>query len=600
VVFDRKIPVGTEFHARDLLRPTVPLLPDPAPPRVLPTPAFLTPPNFFRHSWAEMVRVALTPYPVHLTNVSTQLFRQLPVRPGRFAFRPLTASLGLHLLGALCLPFLLTFLPFSADETMFSQVNREAIVYYRFARPQQQRVPKILPPGPGSIPGNGTRPEMPPLRGATKASGALFAVSRPKLPDNAHQTILQAQSAPELRIKTDLKLPNLVVQNVIAPKPRLDFHPDSVRPIAPTKKDIENVEPSPKVTGPTGLTTATLPSLNHPARLAIPVGAAPAPNLPASRAETPEDGGAPEIVGATGTFGQGLLVLGTEPADPRTLVALPPGNRLGQFSLAPGGSGAGSPGGTPEGVAGGGSGGAGAGGSGSVGVGHGTYGGGGGNSGAAGIVSLRGTGGATENPGDPNFGITEGMVYALPKISRPRRLATVVTAGPMGGGGLGVYGALHCGKIYTVLLPTSGKSWTLQFCQTLAPGTATSTQSRSPVVHLEQALLPPEAESRYDFEHLPLPPEKTHKLIILKGTIRPEGRVENLSIQEGLLPQMDAAALRAFSKWTFKPAMREGKAVSVDILVGIPGDGPAPASVSGAATKIAGEKTDSQGAGKSY
>jgi hypothetical protein len=37
---------------------------------------------------------------------------------------------------------------------------------------------------------------------------------------------------------------------------------------------------------------------------------------------------------------------------------------------------------------------------------------------------------------------------------------------------------------------------------------------------------------------------------------------------------MDAAAKLAFSKWTFRPAMKAGKAVSIDILVGIPSDPP--------------------------
>jgi TonB family protein len=91
---------------------------------------------------------------------------------------------------------------------------------------------------------------------------------------------------------------------------------------------------------------------------------------------------------------------------------------------------------------------------------------------------------------------------------------------------------------------------------------------------MEQALLPPEAEDRYDFRRLPLPAAKAHKLIILKGTIRPEGTVENLNVHQGLMPEMDAAAVRAFSRWTFKPAMRAGKPVSVDVLVGIPGDAP--------------------------
>jgi outer membrane biosynthesis protein TonB len=33
---------------------------------------------------------------------------------------------------------------------------------------------------------------------------------------------------------------------------------------------------------------------------------------------------------------------------------------------------------------------------------------------------------------------------------------------------------------------------------------------------------------------------------------------------------MDAAARAAFGKWKFKPAMRDGKPVPVEILVGIP------------------------------
>jgi hypothetical protein len=37
---------------------------------------------------------------------------------------------------------------------------------------------------------------------------------------------------------------------------------------------------------------------------------------------------------------------------------------------------------------------------------------------------------------------------------------------------------------------------------------------------------------------------------------------------------MDAAAKLAFSQWTFKPAVKAGKPVSIDILVGIPSDPP--------------------------
>jgi hypothetical protein len=116
-------------------------------------------------------------------------------------------------------------------------------------------------------------------------------------------------------------------------------------------------------------------------------------------------------------------------------------------------------------------------------------------------------------------------------------------------------------------------------------------------VHIEQSLVPPEAEARYDFKRLPLPPDKVHKLIILKGTISSEGRVENLTIHQGLLPEVDKAALLAFSQWTFKPAMQAARAVSVDVLVGIPAD--LPVTGTGLAVKIGPSKTANSEPGKS-
>jgi TonB family protein len=114
---------------------------------------------------------------------------------------------------------------------------------------------------------------------------------------------------------------------------------------------------------------------------------------------------------------------------------------------------------------------------------------------------------------------------------------------------------------------------------------------------MEAALIPPEAETRYDFKRLPIPAEKVHKLIILEGTILAEGTVENLKVHEGVTPEMDAAAVRAFSQWTFKPAMRAGKPVSLYILVGIPAV--RPSTESDVATKIAGYRGVFDKTGKS-
>jgi hypothetical protein len=166
------------------------------------------------------------------------------------------------------------------------------------------------------------------------------------------------------------------------------------------------------------------------------------------------------------------------------------------------------------------------------------------------------------------------MVFAMPKISGPRHDALMVAAGPMGGGGLDVYGALHCGKIYTVFLPAAGKGWTLQFCQSSSVGAAPAPKAYANVVHMEPALIPPEAETRFDFKRTPLPFEKLHKYVVLKGRIDEDGKVLDLKVFQGLSDEMDAAAKLAFSRWTFKPAMKAGKSVGIDILVGVPSDPP--------------------------
>jgi len=591
VFFDRKTAEKSEFQALDLLRPAPSTEEAPCSVSVGALPVFLTPRDFFRHSWLDMLKMALTPYPANLANIYTQLFRQLPVAQGRLALRSVSLSLCLHVLVLLGLPFLLSSLPSSKEEIALSGANLEP-VYYRIPNLRHQvKLPKILPAGPGSNPGSGVLPDMSPARGASKSLNNIFAVAHPRIPENDQQTILQSQNAPELKIKANLKLPNLIVQNHTGPRRPFVFHPDEVRPREPLKKEtpITDAAPSLKTTTPTATVATLLSASGHQPRLAVPIGAAPAPNLPSGGSKQTADNAAPEIGIGTGTSAQGLLFLGTEPAAPASLVVLPPGNQMGQFSITPGGSGAGSPGGSANGIDGGGTGEGKSGGNESAGVGGGTYGGGGGDSGGTGIVSLRGSGRGSESMGVVNSGVIEGMVFALPKLRGLRHQGIVITAGPIGGGGLGIYGELRCGKVYTVLLPVSGKNWTLQFCQTRAPGSETSTQNRSPVVHMEQSLVPPEAEVQYDFKRLPLPPEKAHKLIILKGTISPEGTVENLNIHQGLLPEMDKAAVLAFSRWIFKPAMRETKAVSVDVLVGIPAD--MPVTGAGLAAKIESGKT---------
>jgi TonB family protein len=179
------------------------------------------------------------------------------------------------------------------------------------------------------------------------------------------------------------------------------------------------------------------------------------------------------------------------------------------------------------------------------------------------------------------------MVFPVLASAIPRKNPFVVAAGPIGGGGLDVYGALHCGKIYTIFLPMPGKSWTLQYCEHQdASVTSPSNPSGSPVnpnpaaapvkpsnrttaIVLPSPLVPPDPESRFDFKRLPVPRDKIGKMIVLKGTLRDDGTVDALQVYQGVVPEMDEAARLAFTRWKFKPAMRSDKPITLDILVGI-------------------------------
>jgi hypothetical protein len=575
VIFERKGAIEGVFEAKNLLDPIA--LAEPRvqlrhPPARLPE--FLTAHDFFRTSWWSRLGIILSRYPTHLTLISNKFFRDVPVRPRRFAGKQIAISVVLHACAVLLVPFLLRYLPPQVTQAAIIPPNDQQVIYYHLVNPERRlKAPTIQPPGPDSTPGSGITPELAPVRGASVSQAALYAVSHPRIPDNNHQTILQPLTQPDLKMKADLKLPNLFLSKPQVPKAPLQFNPNSVRPLQHANREVATVAPmlTPmNVQQP--LTDALIATNEHP-RLAVPLGAAPAPNMPSRENGTSTNAGAPEFE-ASGLPGQGLLILGTNPGAPTDMVALPAGNRYAEFSIAPGGNGTGAPGGQPGGSPSGGTGGGVSAGNESSGVGSGKSGGGGGDSGSPGIVSLSGAGGPGESLGSAEPEHVASMVFAMPKISGPRHDALLVAAGPMGGGGLNVYGALHCGKIYTVFLPVSGKGWTLQYCQTPTGAMPPAPKAYASVVHMEQALIPPEAETRFEFKRTPLPPEKLHKFIILKGRINEDGTVADLKVFQGLSEEMDAAAKLAFSRWTFKPAVKAGKPVSIDILVGIPSDAP--------------------------
>ncbi len=490
-------------------------------------------------------------------------------------FRPpgfgIANSLILHcalILGILFVPMML---PKSAPRLSAAFRPPEVIFYPVPEHRTASRLPRIAPRGPGGRPGSGIRPKVSPDPGKTISNGNLTVISKPLHPDNLHQTIIQPASPPDLRIPNDLQLPNLSLGTLDAPK-KPSFDLNIKKPSQENAKlAAEMATPLAETNVDYSLATTLQPTNSQP-KLPIPTGAFAKP----IRRNAGIDGGAssevPEV-GAAG-YGRAILAIGIDPSGPSSGVALPPGNRWGDFSIAPGTGNSGSPGGRPGGVAGGGgSGGNGRAGDESVGLGPGREGGGGGKDGSASSISIKGTGNSIGGIAALDPHVEAKMIYPVlgSGLNLPKN-RMVISAGPAGGGGLGVYRALPCAKIYTIFLPMTGTGWTMQYCQKSVSAEATKEDPKSAVIRLEPGLVPPDLdlESRYDFKRVSVPPGKAQKLIVLKGILQENGSIDGLEVYQGVVPEMDEAARLAFSRWKFRPAMLSGKPVALEILVGIP------------------------------
>ena len=539
--------------------------------RTLPRdPVFLTPRNFFRASWVDLFGSLFQHYPVGRTQKVRCLFQSIPLLRRRVALAPFSAAFVIHLLAIPLLPLFLRWVPRPQEH---ARLEQQDIVYYHFGKLDTPKFPRVLAKGPGGRPGSSQASDRVPPAGASKSLDQLFAISHPRVPDNNHQTILQSKSLADLKIKTDIPLPNLMVAGPSAPKRPLEFSTNQVRPRQPSVHTLPSDPPALTQIPATPPTNAMLGASLPQAHLPVPLGGASVPVHARSSKSYAGAGDVPEIQGVpgggTGDGGSSLLVLGLNPNASAQEVALPPGNRYGEFSVSSPRAGSGSPGGVANGLPGGGNAtGNGVGGDASTGVGNGNSGGGGRN-GSDGFVSLHGDSESNSGLGDPGTAAVQ-LVFAIPNSVLLRHNKLVVSAGPIGGGGSAAYGVLPCGKIYTVFLATAQKQWSLQYCQKSQPPGSSVNRTPSTVIRTEPPILPPEAELRFDFKRFPLPPEKSSKSILIRGALTAEGKPEDLEVYQGLLSVMDSAALAAFRQWTFKPALRAGKPVRVEILLSIP------------------------------
>jgi Gram-negative bacterial TonB protein C-terminal len=536
-------------------------------------------------------------------------FKNTPLLPFRFSGRSFSVSVVLHIGLILLIPVALSYV---ATQEISSYADAEVephrMIYYTLPKEDpNEKLPKITPAGEGGQPGSGQLQALLQKIGSETNVRKIVIVSKPVRPDNKRQTIYQPATPPDLRINMDLKLPNIVggPSTAIA-KPKVHLDAKDSKPMQSRHTAVKALAPTLAAINaaiPTNLAPASVPqphlavpiNESRPKQAQVQVGQASAPTLSetgvatatnlgdayrAGQPNAPEAPAAPAAENASGTGkptkdepiqtagdGSGIVVVGVDPADVSALAKLPPGNRWGDFTIAPNGGQPGAVNGSENGVPNAGSHASGSAGDLVPGVGKGFAGGGGGNAGSNGSLSISGeVGGKGSELLDAT--IFREMVYPIPANVVLRKNALVVSSGPMGGGGLQVYGALHCGKIYTIFLAMPGRPWTLQYCQ--SGGAAPAQQVRSNVVHMETGVLPPDVQLRFDFKRQTVPFEKKNKPIVLKGVITEEGTVSELKVFQGVVPGMDDAARVAFSKWKFKPALKDGKAVAIDVLVGVP------------------------------
>ncbi len=471
----------------------------------------------------------------------------------------------------LSVPFMF-LLPRPVDRVHLPQIVYE---FHEIELPKD--LPSVKPPGEGGQPGRGTHPERAPAKGSSALHHSATVVSNPPNPDNNFQTIIQPHINPAKRLdpKLKLRLPNVVLGGSL-PVPG----PPAVPPPPPMKLSVPTTLKSltiPKTTvvsmKPPDL---TIPASDMPNMPAIPVPPPPLPPL-----QNRKD--APKNLDITAVATQGmqatsngsvtsLLSLSLTPGPPTDKLSIPEGNRYGAFTISPAGNNPGSPNGNNGGSPSGGTGGPGGGGDASTGVGSGLKGGGGG-AGANGLgVSTSGNPGAagTAGAGRLSAGTLAKLVYPILRMPPKNRFAMVVTAGPQGGGGLHVFGVLKGGKVYTIFLPMPQKNWILQYSMVDDPTYQKTPQQKGVKLQIDFGVVPPAVEERFDFHRPALTAEQKKNMIILHGFIGTDGSVEHLTVYRGVENVANQAAEAAFSKWKFQPAVKSGKSVPIEILLGIP------------------------------
>jgi TonB family protein len=412
-------------------------------------------------------------------------------------------------------------------------------------------------------------------------------ISVPPEADNDRQTIV---TPPNIRLKRDVALPNIVAWADTAQKPRLAI-PDApltlaaeLTRIAPTPMQNSVVAPPPDASHfdqrrSQSLQTAVVappPVVDNASTRQIGdinIGRssiiAPAPQLPVAEQRTARGRGvggvAPQVVppppsvasaGSSGTGSPGrVIALNLHPAVGAPPAA-PPGNRRGAFAATPEGhaGASGSPGTSSSSASAAEGNGAGASQKGKNNLPAGLYVG----SAASGAKPSSVAG----NPSGSNASTSNPAASAAPRSNSPAHTVAPDSAAKLTEPEREVFGGR---KLYalTVNMPnlnSAGGSWVIHFAEL-------NQDPSAPVTNLGEPIATRKVDPSYPSQ---LMHENVAGTVIVYAVIHADGTVGNIRVLRGVDDRLDRFACNAVSQWHFQPATKNGTAVDVEATFHIP------------------------------
>lgn len=438
--------------------------------------------------------------------------------------------------------------------------------------PEHRVQPKPAAAGTLVLKRSAASAEPSPSAGAPAAPLERRAASVPfVMPKPVRQTLVRPDVPPEITLKQEVPLPDLLPSDLKVPAFHRQFVMPPPRPAQKTTPAVSAAAPA--IAGPALTQTdlkivakmAELPRLPVPRPQVAQPAAVQSPGQSlVQRSAAP----APEPVAASSS-GINVLSVSENPAAAADLLAIPPANQIASGGKA--------------GVDGTHEGGSGTAGSGSSGGKSRAATGSGPDSNAKGVnegltASLGiaagpnpGSGAGKEKSGTgfsgnaPDLG---GSLLALPgttELNFPKegKYGVVVSGSTAAAPYPESAGALSGRIVYTVYLRVGQrKNWILQYCLPKTAGSTSRTRSSAPAL-----------EAPFPYNIVRPDHAGDSQYVLVRGMVTVEGRFDQLAMVFPQNPEGKDLLIQALNRWTFRPAKRDGEPAAVEVLLIIPREG---------------------------